>query len=501
MEQHPVPQHIASFQFKLFGNLTTRQFVTLAIPLSLAALIFFSSIPTIIRLPLSFIVGIFAFVIALVPIGGKPFHQWVVAFVKAVLSPTQRIWIKEKRIPEFLALVVTPPQQEEAIPQSVTIQGKEKLAAYLKSLPKENLTSLDVQELRSLEKLNLPQPAVTQTPAILQEEATLPSPIIWPAESTTSFGGSYNYQMSLPQTPSITRQPLKEQAAVKQTTQPKVASYAKPFILPGIEKKLANPQIQKPKQYSEALNSPAVNLASETNYAIENIIPIRIPNQKIRFVHGIGKTRARKLHFAPPPGFDLSKLPIRGERRFEISEELKKRFHLEENVSKIAIPKAAGDQKIRPLPIIKRAKIVPKSTVNKKAASQDYKQPIRQKTAPPEQPVQFSVTYQKQSQTQNKMPTSAQIIPLTSSPNVISGQVTNAIGIPQEGVVLVLHDANNIPVRALKTSKLGQFLSVTPLANGSYTIEIESETAKFKPVMINLKGEILPPLAIRAEEA
>lgn len=490
MEQHPVPQHIASFQFKLFGNLTTRQFVTLVIPLSLAALIFFSAIPAIIRLPLSLIVGIFAFVIALVPFGGKPFHQWVVAFVKAVLSPTQRIWIKEKRIPEFLALVVTPPQQEEAIPQSVTIQGKEKLAAYLKSLPKENLTSLDVQELKSLEKLNLPQPAVAQTPAILQETATLPSPIIWPTGST-SFGGNYNYQMSLPQTPSVTRQPLKEQAAVKQTIQPKVASYAKPFILPGIEKKLAKPQIQK----------PTVNLASETNYAIENIIPIRIPNQKIRFVHGIGKTRARKLHFAPPPGFDLSKLPIRGERRFEISEELKKRFHLEEeDVSKIAIPTTAGDQKIRPLPIIKRAKIVPQSTVNKKATSQDYQQPIRQKTAPPGQPAQFSVTYQKQPQTQNKTATSAQIIPLTSSPNVISGQVTDAIGIPQEGVVLVLHDANNIPVRALKTSKLGQFLSVTPLASGSYTIKIESETAKFKPVNINLKGEILPPLAVRAEE-
>jgi len=58
MEQHPVPQHIASFEFKLFGNLTVRQFVTLAIPMGIAALIFFSNLLTIIRLPLALIFGL-----------------------------------------------------------------------------------------------------------------------------------------------------------------------------------------------------------------------------------------------------------------------------------------------------------------------------------------------------------------------------------------------------------------------------------------------------------
>ena len=134
MEQHPVPQHIAAFKFKLFGNLTAKQFITLAIPLSVALLIFFSPLPPIIRLPLSFVIGIFAFVVALVPIGGRSADQWTLAFIKAILSPTQRIWVKEKEIPEFLN-ISTSAQKEEEIPEDVKRMGKEKLVAFLKSLP------------------------------------------------------------------------------------------------------------------------------------------------------------------------------------------------------------------------------------------------------------------------------------------------------------------------------------------------------------------------------
>jgi hypothetical protein len=94
MEQHPVPQHIASFEFKLFGNLTIRQFFTLAIPMSVAIIVFFSNIAPIVRMPLAGMIGIFAFFIALVPIGGRPFDKWVLAFIRAIFAPTQRIWIK-----------------------------------------------------------------------------------------------------------------------------------------------------------------------------------------------------------------------------------------------------------------------------------------------------------------------------------------------------------------------------------------------------------------------
>ena len=173
MEQHPVPQHIASFEFKLFGNLTVRQFVTLAIPMGIAALIFFSNLLTIIRLPLALIFGLLGLFAALVPIGGRPFDKWVVTFIKAILSPTQRVWIKEQKLPEFLNIVVSPPPGEEKIPEAVTAQGRERLFAYLRSLPKGEVSPFDVKEQIALQRLNL-ESAQGITP-----QGQLPKPILF----------------------------------------------------------------------------------------------------------------------------------------------------------------------------------------------------------------------------------------------------------------------------------------------------------------------------------
>ena len=126
MEQHPIPQNIAAFKFKLFGSLTARQFFTLIIPLSVAALIFFSNVPVLIRMPLSLILGIIAFVVALVPINGQPFDKWAVAFIRAVMSPTQRVWVKDKKVPDFLNVIVSPPVLEETIPEELSSQKRAK---------------------------------------------------------------------------------------------------------------------------------------------------------------------------------------------------------------------------------------------------------------------------------------------------------------------------------------------------------------------------------------
>lgn len=93
----------------------------------------------------------------------------------------------------------------------------------------------------------------------------------------------------------------------------------------------------------------------------------------------------------------------------------------------------------------------------------------------------------------------AQIVPLTNRPNVISGIVTDSAKTPLENIILVVKDATGIPLRALKTSKLGQFLSATPLADGTYTIDVESELAKFAPFTLNLTGQVLSPIEIQAK--
>src|SRR3989344_2050287 len=260
MEQHAVPQQISAFKFKLFGNLTAKQFVTLAIPLGLAALIFFSPLPPIIRLPLSFVIAIFAFIIAIIPIGGRPADQWALAFIRAISSPTQRIWIKEKEIPEFLNMAIHP-LQTERIPQEVIRMSREKLTAYLKSLPKEAKSQLDSLETLALNNIDFgyqppaPSPTITrftetqtqpeapqnpnltkptgppspliqkpqplkitkiQKPQEVEKEVgQRPSPIIWHTQ-VASFGGNYNYQIALEPTGA----PANQLSSQKQTMVP-----------------------------------------------------------------------------------------------------------------------------------------------------------------------------------------------------------------------------------------------------------------------------------------
>jgi len=513
MEQHSVPQHIASFEFKLFGNLTVRQFITLAIPMAFAAVIFFSPLPTFVRMPLAGLFGLFGLFAALVPIGGRSFDKWIVAFIKAIISPTQRVWIKERKLPEFLTIIVSSPVSEKEVPEAVTTQGRERLLAYLRSLPKGEFSPMDVKEQVSLQRLNL---ETYQGPT---PEGKLPTPIIWPTAPykslqpvETATREPLYAQTSLPQVSAITPLSMAQTApekeyiealqaslpsieAIPKTASVQIATYAKPFILPNLEKKLKEASIEKPV---ELIKIPIAHLASEMNFSIENVISIQTPDRGLKFFHPVGKTKVRKLHFAPPENFDLANLPIRGEARFEVSEALKKHFEFTES-ERLEIPpiqQKVTDTKItKPKTSLKRVHFVPKATP-KLGVSSDVSLKPEAKEATDSQ---VSIKGQKSDQAKEGILTRAQIIPLTNRPNVISGLISDAAGVPLEGAILIVRDLNGIPQRALKTNKLGQFLSATSLTNGKHTIEVDSQLTNFAPITINLTGEVLAPLEIKAK--
>lgn len=89
---------------------------------------------------------------------------------------------------------------------------------------------------------------------------------------------------------------------------------------------------------------------------------------------------------------------------------------------------------------------------------------------------------------------------LTSLPNVINGVITDAADNYLEGVVVVIHNQDGLPVRASKTNKLGQFTGATPLPSGIYTITLEKENLEFDVLQIELKGEVLAQLPIQAKK-
>lgn len=88
---------------------------------------------------------------------------------------------------------------------------------------------------------------------------------------------------------------------------------------------------------------------------------------------------------------------------------------------------------------------------------------------------------------------------LTTFPNVINGIVKDKTNTYLQGVVAVIYDKEGLPVRALKTNKLGQFSGSTPLPNGTYTLELEKDGFTFDVLQMELTGPVLPPLMITAK--
>ncbi|MDO8619538.1 MAG: PrgI family protein [Candidatus Daviesbacteria bacterium] len=96
-------------------------------------------------------------------------------------------------------------------------------------------------------------------------------------------------------------------------------------------------------------------------------------------------------------------------------------------------------------------------------------------------------------------PKTNQII-LTTTPNVINGISSDSSGNYLEGVVVVIYDKDGLPVRALKTNKLGQFSGATPLPDGKYNIQLEKDNLSFDILQVTLDNRILPPLMIAAKK-
>lgn len=96
------------------------------------------------------------------------------------------------------------------------------------------------------------------------------------------------------------------------------------------------------------------------------------------------------------------------------------------------------------------------------------------------------------------VPQQSPTIRLTDLPNVINGLVTDSLEKPLENVILVIKDQAGNSIRAFKTNKIGQFVVSTPMQNGTYILELEKNGFNFDTLEVTLNGQVLTPLAIRA---
>lgn len=102
MQFHRIPQNVTGYEGRIVGKFTARQFTYLAI----GGIIIFILASAPIATKLKFILGAidvaFTALMALVNYEGRSTDAWIVHFLKAVLSPTQRVWLKKELVPEYL---------------------------------------------------------------------------------------------------------------------------------------------------------------------------------------------------------------------------------------------------------------------------------------------------------------------------------------------------------------------------------------------------------------
>lgn len=332
MENHPIPQQISSYQFRLVGDMTLKQFFQVGGGALIAIVLYTSGLPVYIKWPLIIVSFLLGVALAFFPIEDRPLSKWLVLFAKSIYSPTLYVWMKNFKEPQYFQL--------EGANAPVT-------------------------------DTNIPQPA----------------PVIMP-----------------------------------QTT------------------KEAQPLDQKEEQFlsqvTKALNPSAP------------VAPQPVVAQQI----------------APAPPVDIPQ-PTATYPEVSIPQ-----------TETLAVPQAHEAEEI----------FIPTATKQQEdiTAGSEISPMVGEKTQNA-MDVQFVAN------------TSAPSTPTT--PNVIVGQVIDSVGKIVESAILEIKDEEGRPVRALRSNKLGHFMIVTPLVNGTYEITTEKDGLVFEPLTLPVTGEIIFPITIKAK--
>lgn len=131
-KQHPVPQNIASYQFRLVGDMTLKQFLELAAGLVTGWVIYSTNIPFFFKWPLIVFVVLLGAGLAFYPINELPLDHWIINFFRSIYSPTEYLWKKTPPRPElFTKEPVTVLKKKD---QKVRVKDRAQLQEYLASL-------------------------------------------------------------------------------------------------------------------------------------------------------------------------------------------------------------------------------------------------------------------------------------------------------------------------------------------------------------------------------
>lgn len=112
MEQHPIPQQISSYQFKLVGDMTLKQFFQVAGGVIVSLIFYSTPLHPLIKWPFILFSAGMGAALAFLPFQERPLERWIFAFFRSIYSPTLYSWKKTDKPPVFYT--------EEAVVPAIT---------------------------------------------------------------------------------------------------------------------------------------------------------------------------------------------------------------------------------------------------------------------------------------------------------------------------------------------------------------------------------------------
>ncbi|MCX7928506.1 MAG: hypothetical protein N2558_02370 [Patescibacteria group bacterium] len=91
-QEHAIPQQISSYQFKLVGDMTIKQFFQVAGGTLVALILYSSGLPSYIKWPLMLFAFLLGIALAFFPVEDRPLSRWIILFFKSIYSPTLYEW-------------------------------------------------------------------------------------------------------------------------------------------------------------------------------------------------------------------------------------------------------------------------------------------------------------------------------------------------------------------------------------------------------------------------
>lgn len=526
-KQHAVPQNIMDVEFKIIGDLTMRQFFYLLIFWGLAYVVYITGVPSIIKWPVILITVLGGVAFAFLPVEDRGVDEWIINFFKAIYAENQLLWRKEPTPPAVFLYENVEALKQEMITLAPTT-SRRKLEEYLETeVTKKPIDPLDIPEEEYIRKVHEAFARELRAPTVTEVETPL---------------GALEEEIPVPEykPPIKTEEEPKEKPKALEKTPPKAKETLKPkekFVLP---KKAEVPLMPiTPDRHS---GRKFTNFLPEGG---EIILPIRgervlETTEEIEIEEDIKEKTQQLKQLLGQIREDETLKPIIEKKPEKLEE---KEVEIKTSVPETPIPLAQPELKVsretdQEAEISRKTETtIQELRLRNEQLTRDIEQLkaelLRSQRSEEEQKARLQkieALEQQKKQTSRKIASlkhtfgalkkdveikeaiatpvfkkipklsKAKTVPLESktspiSANMLSGFVKDAQGKATPNLVVIIKDHRQEPVRALKTNSLGQFSISSPLANGSYTVEVDVSNRPdltFDIINFEAKGEPIP---------